>query len=96
MVEIETAPFDRDTEVAVVENDGKICPVIFPCCRVLSGWTKAAGGGPRTIHPTHWQAWEKSKRLSRRPLFRKEKRPQCRGGSLGPLGRCAVGDGTVR
>ena len=55
----ETAPFDRDVEVAVVEDDGKISPVIFPCRRVLSGgWTKAVTGWPTTIHPTHWREWE--------------------------------------
>lgn len=58
-LKIETAPFDRDVEVAVVEDDGKIYPVIFPCRRVLGGWTKAASGGPVAIHPTHWRDWEK-------------------------------------
>jgi hypothetical protein len=57
-LKIETAPFHRDVEVAVVEDDGKIYPVIFPCRRVLGGWTKAASGAPITIHPTHWREWE--------------------------------------
>jgi hypothetical protein len=52
---IETASFDQDLEVAVVEDDGKIYPVIFPCRRVLGGWRKAATGGPITIYPTQWK-----------------------------------------
>jgi hypothetical protein len=58
-LKIETAPFDRDVDVAVVEDNGKLYPVIFPCRRVLGGWTKGASGGAVTIHPTHWRHWEK-------------------------------------
>ena len=57
-LKVETAPFDRDLEVSVVEDDGKTYPVIFPCRRGLRGWTKAATGSPITIHPTHWREWE--------------------------------------
>jgi hypothetical protein len=58
-LKIETAPFDRDLEVSVIEDDGKIYPIIFPCRRVLGGgWIKAATGGPVAIHPTHWRDWE--------------------------------------
>lgn len=44
-MKIETAPFDRDLEVAVIEANGDTYAVIFPCHRVLSGWTEAATGG---------------------------------------------------
>jgi hypothetical protein len=57
-LKVEIAPFDRDVEVAVVDGQ-KIYPVIFPCRRTLSGWTKADSGKPITIHPTHWREWEK-------------------------------------
>lgn len=58
-MKIETAPFDRDLEVAVIEANGDTYAVIFPCHRVLGGWTKAATGGHVEIHPTHWRNWEK-------------------------------------
>lgn len=58
-MKIETAPFDRDLEVAVIEANGDTYAVIFPCHRVLSGWTKAATGGHVEIYPTHWRNWEK-------------------------------------
>jgi hypothetical protein len=58
-LKIETAPFDRDLEVAVVEDDAQVYVVVFPCRRVLNGgWIKAATGGPITIHPTHWREWQ--------------------------------------
>lgn len=58
-MKIDAAPFDRDLELAAVEDDRTIYPVIFPCRRVLGGWTKAATGGHVEIHPTHWRNWEK-------------------------------------
>ncbi|WP_342712790.1 hypothetical protein AAFG13_17560 [Bradyrhizobium sp. B124] len=34
---IETAPFNRVLELAVVDSDG-LHALIFPCCQVLGGW----------------------------------------------------------
>jgi hypothetical protein len=59
-MKIETVPFDRDLEVAVIEDDGEVHSVIFPCRRILGGWTEAATGGPVRIRPTHWRNWEKN------------------------------------
>ena len=53
---IETAPFDRDLEVAVIDFDGPHA-VIFPCRRVLGGWVKAKTLTPVEISPTHWREW---------------------------------------
>jgi hypothetical protein len=36
---------DGPPRLAVVEDNRTIYPVIFPCRRVLGGWTKAATGG---------------------------------------------------
>ena len=60
-MKIETAPFNRDIEVAVIEADGEIYAVVFPCRRVAAGWIKAASGNPVEIHPTHWREWEVSR-----------------------------------
>ena len=57
--EIETAPFNRDLELAVIEADGDIYAVVFPCRRVVDGWIKAATGRPVELHPTHWRDWER-------------------------------------
>ncbi|UFX48996.1 hypothetical protein HAP47_0016620 [Bradyrhizobium sp. 41S5] len=53
---IETAPFNRVLELAVVDSDG-LHALIFPCCRVLGGWVKADSNRPVLVHPTHWREW---------------------------------------
>jgi hypothetical protein len=57
---ISNAPFDRDLELAVIDDDGPHA-LIFPCRRALGGWTKAETK-ERTkeridVRPTHWRAW---------------------------------------
>lgn len=56
---ISTAPFDRDLELAVIE-DGEVHALVFACRRVVGGWVKAENRDRITIHPTHWQAWDKA------------------------------------
>lgn len=53
---IETAPFDRDLELAVIEGNA-IHKLIFPCRRVLGGWVKAGLTDRISVQPTHWRAW---------------------------------------
>ena len=36
---ITTAPYGRDLELAVIEEDG-VCPLVFACRRAANGWTK--------------------------------------------------------
>jgi hypothetical protein len=54
---VETAPFDRDLELAVVEG-AEIYRLVFPCRRVRGGWTKAATNDAVKVYPTHWREWE--------------------------------------
>ncbi|PDT75010.1 hypothetical protein CO675_22210 [Bradyrhizobium sp. C9] len=56
---IESAPFEQDLELAVIEADEDIHAVVFPCRRVVGGWTKTATGSRVELHPTHWRYWEK-------------------------------------
>jgi hypothetical protein len=53
---IGTAPFDRDLELAVVDDDG-LHALVFPCRRLLRGWVKAKTDVPVNVHPTHWREW---------------------------------------
>ena len=55
---IETAPFDRDLELAVIEANGDTYAAIFPCRRSLRGWIKSETGQHVELHPTHWRNWE--------------------------------------
>ena len=53
---VETAPFDRDLELAVIDLDG-VHLFVFACRRVLGGWVKANTNMPVRICPTHWREW---------------------------------------
>ena len=57
-MKIETAPFDRDLELAVIEPDGDVHALVFSCRRTVSGWIKSETSRPVELHPTHWQNWE--------------------------------------
>jgi hypothetical protein len=54
---IDTAPFDRDVELAVINGDGKHA-LTFPCRRTIGGWVNAVT--KRQLYfvlPTHWRVW---------------------------------------
>jgi len=72
---IESAPFDRDLEVAVLEG-ADIHRLVLPCRRVLRGWVNAKTASTLTIHPTHWREWD----ASNSDLFAAEPRSTQRGG----------------
>ena len=55
---IDTAPFDCDLELAVLE-DSTIHALVFRCRRTLCGWANAATGNPVYVSPTHWREWQK-------------------------------------
>jgi hypothetical protein len=53
---IESAPFDRDLELAVIASDGPHT-LVFPCRRVLGGWVNSGTRERIDVHPTHWRDW---------------------------------------
>jgi hypothetical protein len=53
---IATAPFDRDLELAVVE-DGDTHALLARCRRLHYGWANAITGKPMDVNPTHWRYW---------------------------------------
>jgi hypothetical protein len=55
---IDTAPFDRDLELAVIDSRGTRL-VAFPCRRVAdSGWLDVeTDKRVYYIRPTHWRDW---------------------------------------
>ena len=53
---ISSAPFNRDLELAVIDKDGPHA-LVFPCCRILSGWIKVESKQQIEVRPTHWQEW---------------------------------------
>ena len=54
---IDTAPFDRDVELAVINVDGKHA-LTFPCQRTIGGWVNAETKKQLYfVLPTHWRVW---------------------------------------
>lgn len=53
---INTAPFDCDLELAVIDGDGAHA-LVFPCRRILGGWLNALTKARIEVSPTHWREW---------------------------------------
>jgi hypothetical protein len=53
---VRSAPFDRDLELAVIDDDGTHA-LVFPCRRIAGGWVKAQTRARLDIDPTHWRDW---------------------------------------
>jgi hypothetical protein len=54
---VSTAPFDRDLELAVIDDDGPHA-LVFPCRRILGGWMKVETKERLDVRPTHWRDWQ--------------------------------------
>jgi len=54
--DISTAPFNRDLQLAVIDQDGEH-PVAFRCRRVIGGWVEANQNRRIDLRPTHWREW---------------------------------------
>jgi hypothetical protein len=53
---ISSAPFDRELELAVVNEDGEHA-LVFPCRRAHGGWIDARTKRRLDVWPTHWREW---------------------------------------
>jgi hypothetical protein len=53
---ISTAPFDRDLELAVMNEDGTAA-LVFPCRRAVGGWIDTETSQLIDVDPTHWREW---------------------------------------
>jgi hypothetical protein len=58
--QVSTAPFDRDLELAVIDDDGPHA-LVFPCRRILNGWMKVETKERLDVRPTHWRDWGDAK-----------------------------------
>ncbi|MDR3420300.1 MAG: hypothetical protein P4L80_03510 [Xanthobacteraceae bacterium] len=53
---ISTAPFDRDLELAVVDED-EAHALVFACRQIPGGWINAESKKRIDVRPTHWREW---------------------------------------
>jgi hypothetical protein len=54
---IESAPFDLDLELAVIDRDGPHA-LAFACRRSQGGWIGAQTRRQIEVRPTHWREWK--------------------------------------
>ena len=51
-------PFERVVELAMINPDGTVHSLEFPCFRTFDGWLCAKTKRWVNVRPTHWRAWE--------------------------------------
>ncbi|KWV59310.1 hypothetical protein AS156_32115 [Bradyrhizobium macuxiense] len=54
---VSIAPSDRDLEVCVLDYDGMVHALVFPCHRQGAEWVDDANRTHADIQPTHWRTW---------------------------------------
>ena len=57
---ISIAPSNADLEVCVMDYEGIIHALAFPCHKGGDGWVDASMKKCIDIQPTHWRTWTKS------------------------------------
>jgi hypothetical protein len=50
-------PADRDVRLAVIDGNGTVHALVFPCRRAGNSWIDSRLRQPVEVHPTHWQDW---------------------------------------
>jgi hypothetical protein len=54
---VSIAPSDADLEVCVMDFDGIVHALAFPCHKDEAGWVDASKKKRLDIQPTHWRKW---------------------------------------
>jgi hypothetical protein len=54
---VSIAPSDADLEVCVMDYEGIVHALAFPCYKNEAGWVDASRNKRLDIQPTHWRKW---------------------------------------
>ena len=54
---VATAPTDRELEVCVLDYDGMVHALTFPCHKDGADWVDHASSRQLDIQPTQWRSW---------------------------------------
>jgi hypothetical protein len=54
---VSVAPSHADLEVCVIDYDGIIHALVFPCHKDGTGWVDVSKKMRIDIQPTHWRKW---------------------------------------
>lgn len=57
---VSTAPDEGDLEICVVDYDGIVRALDYPCHRSGAEWADASNNRLFDIQPTHWRRWSRS------------------------------------
>ncbi|MCS3447081.1 MULTISPECIES: hypothetical protein [Bradyrhizobium] len=57
---VASAPSDHELEVCVLDYDGMVHALMFPCHRDGAEWVDHVGSKHLDIQPTHWRRWTQS------------------------------------
>jgi hypothetical protein len=63
---VSIAPFNQDLEVCVLDYDGMVHALGFPCRKDEAQWVDASNIKHVDIQPTHWRKWTESQKYSSR------------------------------
>ncbi len=58
------APSNADLEICVLDYDGIVHALAFPCQRDGTEWVDASGQKQIDIQPTHWRKWAEGSEAS--------------------------------
>jgi hypothetical protein len=53
-------PFDYDLQLAVIDHEGGVHALVFPCRRADDGWVDARTGAVVSVWPSHWRLWSET------------------------------------
>ncbi len=54
---VSITPTDGDLEVCVMDYDGIVLALSYPCQKSGAGWVDASNKKHIDIQPTHWREW---------------------------------------
>ena len=61
---VSITPPDGDLEVSVLDYDGTVLALGYPCHKIGADWVDASNKKHLDIQPTHWRKWtERPNRL---------------------------------
>jgi hypothetical protein len=57
---VSMAPDEKDLEVCVMDYDGIVLALGFPCHKRGAEWVDASNNKRFDVQPTHWRKWSES------------------------------------
>ena len=85
------APSDQDLEVCVLDYEGIVHALAFPCNKDGTDWVDARSKKRADLQPTHWRMWERHQIVTARQLSPAAEQQHAREGQGNRLGPSDAG-----